>query len=156
MFSNKKLVFLVTIHVLYKTLNFAIWDRWTLFFSCFFSLNNDVSILAKWDKLTGACQSNYMSHPHVHAKRLNPRWNQQPWSHAQTWRMEQAGEMVGQISSEFSSFNDKTLSCGYISSVIDLFWGIDSFLCNLSWKLEKGRTWRNGAFFQGKPSVKLA
>lgn len=84
-------------------------------------MNNDVSIPAKWDKLTGARQINYMSHPHVHAKRLHPRWNQQPWSPEQISRMEQAGEMVGQVNGEFYSFNDNTLSYGYISSVVDLF-----------------------------------
>ena len=124
-------------------------------FFCPFLVNNDVSILAKWDKLTGARQSNYMSHPHVHAKRLHPRWNQQPWSPEQIWRMEQAGEMVGQVNGEFYSFNDNTLSYGYISSFVDLFLVIDSFYAIFRGNLRKGRTWRNGACFQEKPSVKL-
>lgn len=64
--------------------------------------------------------------------------------------MEQAGEMVGQISGEFSSFNDNTLSCGNISSVIDLFLGIDSFLCNLSWKLEERSNLKKWRVFPGK------
>ena len=120
-------------HVLYKTLNLAIC-RWTKeIVELFFCL----SILAKQDKLTGARQSNYMSHPHVQAKRLHPSWNQQPWSPAQISKMEQAGEMVGQVNGEFYSFNDNTLSYGYICSVADLFLGIDSSLCNLSWKLEE-------------------
>ena len=69
---------------------------------------------------------------------------------AQIWRMEQAGEMVGQVNGEFSSFNDNTLSCGYISSVIDLFLVIDSLLCNLSWKLEERSNLKKWRVFPGK------
>ena len=64
--------------------------------------------------------------------------------------MEQAGEMVGQVNGEFSSFKDNTLSCGYISSVIDLFLVIDSFLCNLSWKLEERSNLKKWRVFPGK------
>lgn len=69
---------------------------------------------------------------------------------AQIWRMEQAGEMVGQLNGEFYSFNDNTLSYGYISSVVDLFLGIDSCLCNLSWKLEERSNLKKWRVFPGK------
>ena len=50
------------------------------------------------------------------------------------------GEMVGQVNGEFYSFNDNTLSYGYISSVVDLFLVIDSFYAIFRGNLRKGRT----------------
>ena len=143
--------------ILYKTLNLAIC-RWTkgiveLFFFALFLVNNYRQSETNWQvpvKVTTCPTLMSTRNASIPVETNNPD------RLAQIWRMEQAGEMVGQLNGEFSSFNDNTLSYGYISSVVDLFWGIDSFYAIFRGNLRKGRTWRNGACFQEKPSVKLA
>ena len=151
--GQRRLAFELTtaFFVLYKTLNLAIC-RWTkgiveLFFFALFLVNNCWQSETNWQvpvKVTTCPTLMSTRNASIPVETNNPD------RLAQIWRMEQAGEMVGQWNGEFYSFNDNTLSYGYISSVVDLFLGIDSFLCNLSWKLEERSNLKKWRVFPGK------
>ena len=122
-------------------------DRWILLFFAPFLVNNCWQSETNWQvpvKVSTCPTLMSTRNASIPVETNNP-------DHlAQIWRMEQAGEMVGQLNGEFYSFNDNTLSYGYISSVVDLFLGIDSFLCNLSWKLEERSNLKKWRVFPGK------